>query len=305
MELNNTPGTLDYGPVEILGMPLWQMSFGERSAFEGLLSQVKPKLAIEIGTAQGGSLDRIAEHSEEVHSFDLVKPNPEAEALSNVTFHTGDSHVLLPQVLRQFAEEGRNVDFVLVDGDHSTEGVRADIEDLLDSPATANTVIIMHDTANEVVRKGIEEVEIAAWPKVSYVELDLVAGYVFATPELRYELWGGLGLIVTNDTGVRRTHDVVQNRYYPSAHVLRRGRDLLMAGDGIGNERPVPERLRAVHETGLYAQAVQGREAAELALAEERAAHNQLRHVYGLSMSSISWKITAPLRLLKDRIRNR
>src|SRR5215212_5835999 len=107
------------------------MSFGERAALEGVMSQLRPKLAIEIGTAEGGSLARVAAHSEEVHSFDLVPPAEKARALGNVTFHTGDSHALLPELLTRFADEGRNVDFALVDGDHSAEGVHQDMLDLV------------------------------------------------------------------------------------------------------------------------------------------------------------------------------
>jgi hypothetical protein len=47
-------------PVALLHAPDWQMRIGERAAVEGLLAQVVPRLAIEIGTAAGGSLDRIA-----------------------------------------------------------------------------------------------------------------------------------------------------------------------------------------------------------------------------------------------------
>jgi len=56
------------------------MSFGERAALEGILSQLTPDLALELGTAEGGSLERLAHHSAEVHSFDLVAPSlPVAE----------------------------------------------------------------------------------------------------------------------------------------------------------------------------------------------------------------------------------
>lgn len=303
--IDNKPGTIDTGIVPIYGLPKWQMSFGERSAFEGLLSQVKPKLAIEIGTAQGGSLDRISAHSVEVHSFDLVAPDPSAHELGNVTFHTGDSHVLLPQKLREFAEQGRNVDFVLVDGDHSTEGVRKDIEDLLESPACAQTVIVLHDTANEVVRAGIEQVEIAAWPRVSYVEYDLVAGYCFATPDLRYELWGGLGVIITDEGRFSLGKRVVQDRYYPAADVLRRGRDLMLSTDQRESGAPLPERLRSAWEAADYARMAIELEQTRNELAAEREAHRSLRSVYNASMNSISWKVTRPLREFKSRVRGK
>src|SRR3954468_12229619 len=90
--------TMSEAPAKLLdGNDPWQMGFGERAVVVGLLADVRPKLAIEIGTAEGGSLRRIASMSEEVHSFDLVEPEPSIRALANVTLHTGDSHVLLPQ----------------------------------------------------------------------------------------------------------------------------------------------------------------------------------------------------------------
>ena len=80
------------------------MSYGERTVIEGMLAMLRPHLAIEIGRAEGGSLRRIAEHSDEVVSFDIVDPSEELSQLSNVKILTGDSHVLLPQELTRMAE---------------------------------------------------------------------------------------------------------------------------------------------------------------------------------------------------------
>src|SRR5688572_15193961 len=97
----------------------WQMTWGERFALEGLVSQLSPALAIEIGTAQGGSLRRIAAHAGEVHSFDIYPKVTElGERLPNVVFHIGDSADLLPAMLTGLAAADRHVDFALVDGDH-------------------------------------------------------------------------------------------------------------------------------------------------------------------------------------------
>ena len=179
------------------------MSLGERAAFEGVLVSLKPSLAIEIGTAEGGSLRRIASHSPEVHSFDLVAPDPEIAAIEHATFHSGDSHELVPAFLAELAEAGRNVEFVLVDGDHSAAGVRRDAEDLLASPAIGQTVILFHDTANEEVRAGIDAIDFDAHAKVAHVEPDFVAGSVFCNPELRGEIWGGLGIVIVDAANAR------------------------------------------------------------------------------------------------------
>ena len=83
----------------------WQMQQGERFALDGLLAQLRPRLAIEVGTFEGGSLRRIAAHAEHVHAFDLDPKVAElAGEFDNVTFHIGDSAELLPQML---AELGR------------------------------------------------------------------------------------------------------------------------------------------------------------------------------------------------------
>src|SRR4051794_1441385 len=102
--------------IDVLQDPLWQMTYGERFALEGVLTQVKPTLAIETGTAQGGSLRRIARHAEEVHAFDIVPEVKDLEnEIENATVHIGDSATVLPEVLDGFAAEGRHVDFALID----------------------------------------------------------------------------------------------------------------------------------------------------------------------------------------------
>lgn len=177
----------------------WQMAPGERAAIEGLLSQIRPRLAIEIGTAQGGSLARIAAHSEEVHSFDL-DPDVDESLFPNVTFHRGDSHVLLPEFLRELEAQGRNVDFALVDGDHRAEGVRADVMHLIDSPALRRGYVVMHDTMNEEVHQGLEEIDWGSYSKVRYVDLAFTQLYQSDIP-LLHERWGGLGLIAVDADG--------------------------------------------------------------------------------------------------------
>lgn len=194
-EAGATPGPL---ALEILGADAWQMVAGERAVLEGLLSQLRPGLAIEIGTAGGGSLRCLARHSEEVHSFDLEHPE-QLSALGNVTLHTGDSHRLLPEVLAGFEREGRNVDFVLADGDHAAAGVASEMNVLLSSAALRSTLILAHDAANEEVRAGLEQVDYASFGKVAMVDLDMVAGHLSREGPFAGQLWGGFALVVVVD----------------------------------------------------------------------------------------------------------
>lgn len=296
--------------IDIFQDPVWQMSLGERAAVEGVLSRLQPSLAIELGTAEGASLARIAAHSREVHSFDLTPPS--LPVPDNAVLHTGDSHELLPALLAELAAAGRNVDFALVDGDHSPEGVRQDIEDLLDSPALSRTVILIHDLTNERVRAGVDAVRFEAWPKVAHVELDWVPGQLFAEPALRHELWAGLGLVIVDAARTTSLNgNIYERRYFPSAHLLAQIRDVVVA-----RER-APEGTQALEDEALVLRlrvdeleqtlAEAGRRIALLdgdrTLREARlaGAERALTDIKG----SLSWRITEPLRVAKRRTRGR
>jgi hypothetical protein len=202
--------------LPVIADPLWQMTYGERFALEGLVSHLQPALAIETGTAQGGSLRRIAQHSTEVHAFDIV---PEVAKLGdeipNATIHIGDSRVVLPEVLAGFAAAGRHVDFAMVDGDHSFEGVQNDINAILTSDACVRTVIAVHDTANDVVRAGLDAMDLPHHPKVALCILDFVPGYMVIEGDAQYSLaaWNGLGLIILDPAATAETAIVMGDRY--------------------------------------------------------------------------------------------
>ena len=295
--------------MEIFEDDVWQMSLGERAAVEGVLAQLKPGLAIEIGTAHGAGLRRIATYGDEVHSFDLTEPS--LPVPDNVTLHTGDSHELLPAYLAEVAAQGRNVDFVIVDGDHSPEGVRRDLEDLLDSPALSRSMILVHDTANERVRSGVDAVRFAAWPKVTHVDLDWIPGRLFAEPGLRNELWYGLGLVLVDVAATVWGSPVYEQRYQPSAPLLAELRDLVLAREreSLPGEDPVEVmRVRArrltlelagVRVRQLELDAELARVRLALIASEERRerADRTLQDVMG----SASWKLTKPLRGAKRR----
>lgn len=268
--------------MELFADQVWQMSYGERAAIEGLLAVVEPSLAIEIGTAEGASLRRIAARSTEVHSFDLVAP--QLDLPDNVTLHGGDSHELLPRLLAELAQAGRNVDFVLVDGDHSAEGVRRDVEDLLASPAISRTVIVAHDSGNETVRAGLDAVAYGAWPKVAHVDLDFVPGHLGAE-RFPGELWYGLGLIVV---------DAARPAYFQPGPVQSErhhgGRVLALARDAIAAGGPPTPALEAANARIA---------ALERQVAEREGEIEHHRALWQALMASPSWRLTAPLRLAK------
>ena len=171
-----------------------QMSLLERGVITGLLAELRPEVAIELGTWTGSSLRQIAAWSQHVHTFDLALKVDRSE-YPGVDFHIGDSHKLLPGLLASLETESQFAQFVLVDGDHSPGGVRQDLLDLLNSSAIMDCVIALHDTANESVRRGIESVPFRDYDStIAWMDLD------FAPSQQRAhrlaEAWGGLGLIL-------------------------------------------------------------------------------------------------------------
>src|SRR5262249_49570062 len=118
--------------------------------------------------------------------------------IPNATIHIGDSRVTLPAVLEGFVDAGRHVDFALIDGDHTFEGVQHDILSVLASDACRQTVVLIHDTANDIVRAGLDAMELPAHPKVAVCMLDFVPGYMVVEGHEAYSLdaWNGLGMLI-------------------------------------------------------------------------------------------------------------
>jgi hypothetical protein len=265
------------GPLaDLFGVLEWQMFPGERVALEGILSSVKPDVSVEIGTFRGGSLERISAHSHVVHAFDRAfQPEVTAERFPNAVFHAGDSHELLPTVLEEFAVAGSNVDFALVDGDHSSRGARRDLEDLLGSPACQRTVILLHDTLNERVRAAFEAIDFDTYENVRYVDLDFVPGQITNAGPLKDQRWSGLALVVTGWSSPGKD-DIPP--VYPSPDLIDAFLRSPEGGDGV--RRPVYQ---------------------ELATLEARV--ESLRRQLTLMERSWSWRITAPLRASRTLLR--
>jgi hypothetical protein len=179
----------------------WQMHHCERLLLISLLQHIKPRLSIEIGTYKCGSLQAIAEHSEKVISVDV---NPDLAAqfgdrFPNVQFVAGDSKETLPGIVEQLNAEHRSPEFVLIDGDHSTDGVRMDINLILGIEPQKPMIIVMHDGFNPDCRRGMLDANWYENPHVQSVDLDFVPGLfspdAYDTAEAG-SMWGGFACAV-------------------------------------------------------------------------------------------------------------
>jgi hypothetical protein len=190
----------------------WQMFDSERLAMTALLARRRPRCSIEVGTFQGGSLSLLAQFSEMVFSIDIDPGIPEKlQNFKNVSFLTGPSSVVLPLLLRELDTAGITPDFLLVDGDHSTEGVKRDINCLLSYVPRKPFFVLLHDSFNPGCRKGMLEADWARSPYVEWVDLDFIPGrLVEQKGPFGGELWGGLALAYFSP--VPRLHALTVNR---------------------------------------------------------------------------------------------
>lgn len=217
--MNNALATKPHNWQEILypicDMPNWQMHDSERMALTGLLARHQPGCSIEIGTYYGGSLTLIAEHSEMVFSIDI---DPEVGSRfpkpDNVSLFTGPSTAVLPQLMATLAEEDVAVDFILIDGDHSSEGVRRDINLVLSYVPKKTTLLVMHDSFNPGCRQGMLEADWVNCPHVLWVDLDFVPGRVIESTNdnpFGGEMWGGLALAILSPESRSQDLTVLQS----------------------------------------------------------------------------------------------
>jgi hypothetical protein len=176
----------------------WWMSPAEQSAILFIVEHLRPKLSIEIGTQFGGSLQAIAKYSDHVYSIDSDANIPKQldGYFQNVEYLTGYSDRLLPQLVDTMQKTHAPLSFVLIDGGHSTDEVRKDINHLLKFHPTSPLYILMHDSFNPDCRKGMRTANWADNPYIHAVELDFVVGIITAPPSHRNQMWGGLALAI-------------------------------------------------------------------------------------------------------------
>ncbi len=222
----------------------WMMSPSEKVALIFLLEQLRPKVAIEIGTRFGGSLQVLANFCDRVYSIDIDPEVPQRlnGKFPNVEYLIGRSDQLLPPLLDRLRQEGTELSFALVDGDHSTDGVRNDIDNLLRVRPTVPFYIVMHDSFNPQCRLGLRQAKWSANRHVHAVELDFVAGTANCAPAFRDQLWGGLAIGILLPSERRERFEITARAERSYQAMTGRRRPLI--GRVIGRaKRTLPGRV--------------------------------------------------------------
>ena len=176
----------------------WLMTDAERGTLHALLTTLKPQGAIEVGVYKAGSLAILSALCQKVYALD-IDPACEAAYASrfpNVEFITGPSQDTLPKLIERMQASGEALDFVLIDADHSGEGVRRDINNVLRYRPHRPLYIVMHDSFNPGCRGGMKAADWSGNPYAHMVELDFVLGR-FVTKEEGdgyRQMWCGFAL---------------------------------------------------------------------------------------------------------------
>jgi hypothetical protein len=181
----------------------WQMSPAERITMTGILAQLKPKGALEVGVYYGGSLSLTSQFAQHVIGIDIDPVvRDRFNCPSNAEIWIGDSETGIPSAFSHFERAGIPLNFILVDADHSPAGVARDLGLILRYEPREPLVLLMHDSGNPGCREGILSVDWASNPHLHEVEVDFVPGQIpeHSVKDGRGEIWGGLALAYFDPT---------------------------------------------------------------------------------------------------------
>jgi hypothetical protein len=172
-----------------------------------LVRRLRPRTVVEIGTAAGGSLYgwcAVADPSARVVSIDLPggpfgggygeadlpRLRSYGRPGQQLSFILADSHLESTRESLSTALAGDRVEFLMIDGDHTYNGVRRDFE--LDSPLLdAKGIVAFHDI---VPHPRYERCEVHLFwneVKAKYRHVE----FVDPVPDPVEGQWGGIGVL--------------------------------------------------------------------------------------------------------------
>jgi predicted O-methyltransferase YrrM len=148
-----------------------------------ILTKLRPKIVLEIGTYMGGTLflfTRVADPSAKIISIDLPCGYPKWKVFLFKAFSKGGQKIYLirrnshdPQTIEEIRRilGDEKVDFLFIDGDHTYEGVKKDFE-MYSSLVRKGGIIAFHDIVPGHPRYGVPKF----WNeiKMTYKHLEIV-----------------------------------------------------------------------------------------------------------------------------------
>jgi predicted O-methyltransferase YrrM len=145
------------------------ISEGEAMLLSGLVASLRPRICFETGTHRGRSSKAILEglafnqqghlytvDADDYHTLDYGTDAREKSYLTQIVGHT-------PEVFREEPLKSlQGIDFAFIDGDHTEEGLRADLQYVIDHQAEKCWVLI--DNALDPMWPDVEKL-LKDWAK--------------------------------------------------------------------------------------------------------------------------------------------
>lgn len=193
------PSDIDLDSMKVINWAPVLMTRTERLMLFALVVGLRPLRYLEIGTFKGGSALVVASAMDEVRSPGVMvclDPQPQVADDHWERIHhrailiKGQSPDALPSAVEA---AGGEFDFVLIDGDHSEEGVLRDASAVL--PLAADGAhFLFHDSYNPDVARGIDRfVRQHAKALVNFGEM--TSEYTIIVQNNTNVKWGGLRMV--------------------------------------------------------------------------------------------------------------
>lgn len=221
MDCNEFLDDLLFGPELI---DEWEMVTPERIVFQTIVERLRPRKSLEIGSRNGGSLQILKRFSQNVVCVDIDETLPTrlGSAFGCVDFVLGDSRDTLPKLMKDMEANNDLPDFVHIDGDHTTDGARRDLQNILNVKPNNRMIVLMHDTFNPDVRVGIKSIDFGKVAYLQYVDLDFMTGILHSREPVMKEMWGGFSLFIL-DAELRSDPIQVNNYLEPQFLLTKKG----------------------------------------------------------------------------------
>ena len=197
-------GLVNFSFYEMGGLLIKPMQIKEEiSELLKILDKIKPKITLEIGTANGGTLflfSQVATNDATILSIDLPGgkfgggyskwkiPLYKSFARKNQKIHLirADSHNQKTLEKLKAILNGRKIDFLFIDGDHTYRGVKKDFE--MYSPLVKESgIIAFHDIVGHPPETGCEVSRFWEEIKEKYEHQEIVKDWA--------QSWAGIGII--------------------------------------------------------------------------------------------------------------
>jgi hypothetical protein len=187
----------------------WQMETSEQMCLLALAQKLRPECVVEVGSRFGGSMQIFSRYAKRVISCDIDPTCHErfGHKYPNAEFIVGPSQQTLAPLLARLQQEQVQLSMMLIDGDHTFTGIQGDIHALREYRPACPLHVIMHDSFNPFMRRGIRAARWSENPYVHSVEIDFITGIMHFKKNYYRQMWGGFALAIMKPE--RRTGPVV------------------------------------------------------------------------------------------------